>query len=78
MQILPRTANLELSSSSGAAGLPADQEEALDIPKKTQLAVEMMEREKTQGPDMHRWAGGGPRALHTGCWARHPQAAAPW
>jgi Bardet-Biedl syndrome 1 protein len=51
VQILPRTANLDVSSA--AAGPPPEQDIPLQIPKKTRLYVEQTQREREQAVDMH-------------------------
>lgn len=52
IKILPRTANLEVSSS--AVGPPPEQDVPLQVPKKTRLYVEQTQREREQAVDMHR------------------------
>jgi hypothetical protein len=54
MQIMPRTANLEVAAAVGGAGPLPEQEVPLDVPKKTRLYVEQTAREREHGVDMHR------------------------
>eukprot|EP00698_Gefionella_okellyi_P003862 TRINITY_DN13580_c0_g1_i1.p1 TRINITY_DN13580_c0_g1~~TRINITY_DN13580_c0_g1_i1.p1 ORF type:complete len:572 (-),score=130.88 TRINITY_DN13580_c0_g1_i1:93-1808(-) len=51
VKILPRTASLE---ATAVAGPPPEQDQPLDVPKKTKLYVEQTEREREHGTDMHR------------------------
>lgn len=52
IKMLPRTANLEASSSM--VGPPVEQETPLPIPKKTKLYIEQAHREVEQAGEMHR------------------------
>lgn len=52
IKILPRHANLEVSSS--AVGPPPEQDIPLQVPKKTRLYVEQTQREREQAVEMHR------------------------
>mmetsp|Transcript_36995 Transcript_36995/g.44743 ORF Transcript_36995/g.44743 Transcript_36995/m.44743 type:complete len:613 (+) Transcript_36995:397-2235(+) len=51
-KILPRHANLEVSSNP--TGPPPEQDIPLNVPKKTKLYVEQTQREREQAIDMHR------------------------
>lgn len=46
--------NADLDAMSGPIGPPPEQDIPLEIPKKTKLYVEQMEREREQAIDMHR------------------------
>lgn len=52
VKILPRMANLEVSSAH--TGPPPEQDIPLNVPKKTKLYVEQTQREREQAVDMHR------------------------
>ncbi|KAK3242964.1 Bardet-Biedl syndrome 1 protein [Cymbomonas tetramitiformis] len=52
IKILPRHANLEVSSNP--TGPPPEQDIPLNVPKKTKLYVEQTQREREQAIDMHR------------------------
>jgi Bardet-Biedl syndrome 1 protein len=53
VNMLPRTAKLEPNAAS-MAGPPPEQDVPLKVPKRTNLYVEMTQREKDFGVDMHR------------------------
>mmetsp|Transcript_11120 Transcript_11120/g.38624 ORF Transcript_11120/g.38624 Transcript_11120/m.38624 type:complete len:635 (+) Transcript_11120:151-2055(+) len=52
VKILPRLANLEVSSQP--VGPPPEQDIPLSVPKKTRLYVEQTQREREQATEMHR------------------------
>lgn len=54
MQIMPRTANLEVAAAVGSSGPLPEQDVPLDVPKKTRLYVEQTQREREHAVDMHR------------------------
>lgn len=54
VQILPRTANLEVAAAAGGSGPPPEQDVPLDVPKKTRLYVEQTQRELEHAVNMHR------------------------
>jgi Bardet-Biedl syndrome 1 protein len=54
MQIMPRTANLEVATAVGSSGPLPEQDVPLDVPKKTRLYVEQTQREREHAVDMHR------------------------
>ncbi|XXQ32716.1 Bardet-Biedl syndrome 1 N-terminal domain-containing protein [Plasmodiophora brassicae] len=57
MKILQRQAQLDANQQQqqqqASSGPPAEQDEPLAIPKRTQLYVDQMNRERQQGPQMH-------------------------
>jgi Bardet-Biedl syndrome 1 protein len=58
LQIMPRTANLEVAAAAaGSSGPLPEQDVPLDVPKKTRLYVEQTQREREHAADMHKVCG---------------------